>query len=74
MVCGHIHSGDHRLNCLGESALINCSLIDESYHEAYKPAEIVIESNEGELVKMKFKTGCSNKWETLEKIGVKHDI
>ena len=65
VVCGHIHSGDHRLNRVGESALINCSLIDERYHEAYKPAEIVIESHAGGSVKMKFKTEGAKKWETL---------
>jgi Icc-related predicted phosphoesterase len=68
VVCGHIHSGDHRLNRVGDSALINCSLIDERYQQAYKPAEIVIESNTsitGGSVKMIFKTEGVKKWETI---------
>lgn len=73
VVCGHIHSGDHRLNRIGDTALINCSLIDERYSEAYKPAEIIVETV-GESVEMKFRTGEDMKWKTINQIGGAYDV
>lgn len=65
VVCGHIHSGDHGLNRIGNTALINCSLIDERYVEAYKPSEIEVVVCEDGSRNMRFKTEGSKKWETL---------
>lgn len=73
VVCGHIHSGDHRLNRIGDTALINCSLIDERYSEAYKPAEIILETGGGS-VEMKFRTGGDMKWKTINQIGGSYDV
>lgn len=60
VVCGHIHSGDHALCRIGDTAILNCSLLDETYHEAYDPAEILFEDG-----KMRFRTNGGRKWRTL---------
>lgn len=62
VVCGHIHTGDHSLCRIGNTAVINCSLLDEHYREAYKPAEIMVEDG-----KMSFRTNGGWKWRTLTK-------
>jgi len=35
--CGHIHSGDHKMNKLGQTEIWNVSRVDESYNIAYEP-------------------------------------
>ena len=60
VVCGHIHSGDHALCRIENTAILNCSLLDERYHEAYKPSEILID--EGGV---KFRTNGGVKWRKL---------
>lgn len=35
--CGHIHSGDHKMNKLGKTEIWNVSRVDESYEIAYEP-------------------------------------
>ena len=74
VVCGHIHSGDHKLNSVGESALINCSLIDDRYNEAYEPSEIEVVVCEDGSRKMRFKTEGAKKWETINQIGGAYDV
>lgn len=66
VVCGHIHSGDHGLNRIDDTAIINCSLIDESYREAYEPAEIMVVFGDDGSKAMKFRTKGEKKWETLK--------
>lgn len=61
LVCGHIHSGDHSLSKVADTAILNCSLLDERYGEAYKPSEIMV-SKKG----MKFRTNGSRKWQELQ--------
>lgn len=39
--CGHIHSGDHQMNRLGESEVWNVARVNESYSIAYEP--IIVE-------------------------------
>lgn len=60
VVCGHIHSGDHNLCRIANTAILNCSLLDERYQVAYKPSEILIEDGE-----MKFRTNGGVKWRKL---------
>ena len=60
VVCGHIHSGDHALGRIMGTAIINCSLVDEHYHEAYKPAEIQFVKGE-----FSFRTNGGLKWRKL---------
>lgn len=60
VVCGHIHSGDHALCRIMDTAIINCSLVDEHYHEAYKPAEIKVVNGE-----FSFRTNGGLKWRKL---------
>lgn len=55
VVCGHIHSGDHIPSRLGRSVVVNASLVNERYVEAYRPAEIMF----GEDIK--FREGA-RKW------------
>ena len=38
--CGHIHSGDHQMNVLGDTQVWNVSRVDESYNIAYDPVII----------------------------------
>lgn len=42
VVCGHIHSGEHRPIALGDSAVVNVSLVDERYRESYPPTDAMI--------------------------------
>lgn len=35
--CGHIHSGEHELQTLGDMKMANVSLVDETYTETFKP-------------------------------------
>ena len=35
--CGHIHSGDHEMNKLGQTRVWNVSRVNESYEIAYEP-------------------------------------
>ena len=35
--CGHIHSGDHRMNVLGNTQVWNVARVNESYSIAYEP-------------------------------------
>lgn len=74
VVCGHIHSGDHGLNRIGDTALINCSLIDERYAEAYNPSKIEVVVCEDGSRKMRFKTKGVKKWETINQIGGAYDV
>lgn len=43
VICGHIHSGDHRPTRVGETVVLNAALLDEGYAPAYDPALIKIE-------------------------------
>lgn len=61
VVCGHIHSGDHNLCRIANTAILNCSLLNERYQEAYKPSEILVDDGE-----MKFRTNGGRIWKTLE--------
>ena len=36
-LCGHIHSGDHKMNVLGKTKIWNVSRVNESYEVAYEP-------------------------------------
>jgi Icc-related predicted phosphoesterase len=65
VVCGHIHSGDHGLNRIDDTAIINCSLVDERYQESYEPAEILVSFGDDGSKSMKFRTEGSKKWATL---------
>lgn len=38
--CGHIHSGDHKMNILGDTQVWNVSRVNESYNIAYDPVVI----------------------------------
>lgn len=38
--CGHIHSGDHQMNILGDTQVWNVSRVNESYNVAYDPVMI----------------------------------
>lgn len=40
--CGHIHSGDHRVNKLGDSEVWNVARVNESYSIAYEPTILEI--------------------------------
>lgn len=40
--CGHIHSGDHIMNKLGNSEIYNVSRVNESYDIAYDPVVLEI--------------------------------
>ena len=40
--CGHIHSGDHNMNMLGNTAVYNVARVNESYRIAYDPVVIEI--------------------------------
>ena len=73
VVCGHIHSGDHGLNRIGDTAVVNCSILDERYSEAYPPAEIMVETGGGSA-EMKFRTGEDMKWKTINQIGGTNDV
>lgn len=44
--CGHIHSGDHNKNILGETEIYNVSLKDEDYHSVYKPLYLNIKKED----------------------------
>ena len=35
--CGHVHSGDHEMNMLGQTRVWNVSRVNESYEIAYEP-------------------------------------
>lgn len=35
--CGHIHSGNHNLEKIGDSNLANCSILNERYQVVYDP-------------------------------------
>lgn len=39
-ICGHIHTGDHHPLMLGNTVVLNVSIIDERYREAYDPSEV----------------------------------
>lgn len=41
--CGHIHSGDHNRNMLGNTEIYNVSLKDENYEPIYDPLYLNIE-------------------------------
>ena len=68
VVCGHIHSGDHGLNRIDETAVINCSLVDERYREAYEPAEILVSLGDDGSKTMKFRTKGERKWAMLSNL------
>ena len=38
--CGHIHSGDHKMNTLGNTRVWNVSRVNESYNIAYDPVVV----------------------------------
>ena len=40
VICGHIHSGDHTPTMVGDTFVVNVSLLDESYSQAYPPTVI----------------------------------
>ena len=40
--CGHIHSGDHKMNKLFSTEIWNASRVDESYEIAYEPISLEI--------------------------------
>lgn len=41
--CGHVHSGDHNRNMLGNTEIYNVSLKDEDYEPIYEPLYLNIE-------------------------------
>lgn len=45
VVCGHIHEGDHKTGRIGDTVVMNVSLIDGLYIPAFAPAEIVVDVN-----------------------------
>ena len=42
VVSGHIHSGDHNIERIGDTKCRNCSVKDENYEISYKPFEFEI--------------------------------
>lgn len=40
--CGHIHTGDHSKNIIGDTSTYNVSRLDESYDIHYKPLTLVV--------------------------------
>lgn len=42
VISGHIHSGNHGIDMLDETACVNVSLLDENYRYKYKPFEFYI--------------------------------
>lgn len=42
--CGHIHSGDHSMNEIGQTKVFNVSRLNESYDIAYEPLELEIDA------------------------------
>lgn len=42
MFCGHIHTGDHSLQKIGDTSCYNVSLLDESYNWSFYPLRIEI--------------------------------
>lgn len=40
--CGHIHTGDHSKNRIGDTSTYNVSRLDESYDIHYKPLTLVV--------------------------------
>lgn len=38
--CGHIHSGDHMMNKLGQTEVWNVARVNESYEAAYEPMAV----------------------------------
>ena len=42
LFCGHIHSGDHRMNVFCETKIWNVSRLNESYEIAYEPTIMTI--------------------------------
>lgn len=43
--CGHIHSGNHILEKIGDSYIANCSILDEKYNIAYPPLYLRVAKN-----------------------------
>lgn len=41
VICGHIHTGSHAAGRIGETVILNVSLLNERYEEAFAPAELV---------------------------------
>lgn len=52
VICGHIHTGSHSEGRIGETVILNVSLLNERYEAAFDPAELVF----GSEVKIKTKT------------------
>lgn len=45
VICGHIHTGSHSEGSIGETVVINVSLLNERYEEAFDPSELVFGSD-----------------------------
>ncbi len=45
LLCGHIHSGDHSKNKMGNIEMYNVSLLDEDYRLAYPLLELNVDKN-----------------------------
>lgn len=41
-LCGHVHTGNHKITKVNGVRLANCSLLDEKYNLAFKPIEFDI--------------------------------
>lgn len=41
VICGHIHTGSHAAGRIGETVILNVSLLNERYEESFAPAELV---------------------------------
>lgn len=62
-ICGHIHTGDHRPLSLEDTVVMNVSLIDERYNEAFQPSEIKIFEDDGV---MEFRMGGEKSWQKMK--------
>ena len=57
VICGHIHSGDHTPTRVGETVVVNASLLGEDYGPTYDPALVRIGGG-----KVEHKTVKGRKW------------
>lgn len=45
VICGHIHTGSHAAGRIGETVVLNVSLLNERYEKAFDPTELVFGSD-----------------------------
>lgn len=62
-ICGHIHTGDHHPLRLDGTVVMNVSLLDERYKEAFLPSEIKIFKDGGN---MEVRMGGDKTWQKVK--------